>query len=113
VISNIERVANLFLTRRYAFLLAILVGSSPAPSLRSPHLTLVGSLTIGVPAFFLALRPRLPAARVRAPGGELRLPVARWRVATYGAYELPSTRPFPSSSPHAATLVLLSIASLP
>ncbi|MCU0280420.1 MAG: HAD-IC family P-type ATPase, partial [Acidimicrobiia bacterium] len=93
VISNIERVANLFLTKTvYAFLLAILVGvfSRPFPFVPR-HLTLVGSLTIGIPAFFLALAPSAQRAR---PGFVRRvvsfaLPVGGLAAAaTYCAYEL-------------------------
>ncbi|MBS1847474.1 MAG: HAD-IC family P-type ATPase [Actinobacteria bacterium] len=59
VIANIERVANLFLTKTvYAMLLALAVGVAGLPFPFLPrHLTLVGSLTIGIPAFFLALAP--------------------------------------------------------
>jgi cation-transporting ATPase E len=59
VTSNIERVANLFITSTvYALGLSLaIVGSTlPFPFL-ARHLTLVGSLTIGIPAFFLALAP--------------------------------------------------------
>jgi cation-transporting ATPase E len=59
VIANIERVAKLFLTKTvYALLLSIAVGLASLPFPFLPrHLTLVGSLTIGIPAFFLALEP--------------------------------------------------------
>ncbi len=59
VTSNIERVANLFITSTvYAvgLSLAIVLSTLPFPFL-ARHLTLVGSLTIGIPAFFLALAP--------------------------------------------------------
>lgn len=59
VIANIERVANLFLTKStYAALVAIavVVAGWPYPFLPR-HLTIVSSLTIGIPAFFLALEP--------------------------------------------------------
>ncbi|HEV7627906.1 MAG TPA: HAD-IC family P-type ATPase, partial [Streptomyces sp.] len=59
VIGNIERVANLFLTKTvYSVLLAVLViiWQVPYPFLPR-HLTLLSSLTIGIPAFFLALAP--------------------------------------------------------
>ena len=58
VIGNIERVANLFLTKTvYATLLslAVVVARLPFPFLPR-HLTLIGTLTIGTPAFFLALQ---------------------------------------------------------
>lgn len=59
VMANMERVATLFLTKTtYAFLLALAVVllSWPYPFLPR-HLTLASSLTIGIPAFFLALPP--------------------------------------------------------
>lgn len=59
VTANIERVANLFLTKTaYVTLLAIVVAalSWPFPFLPR-HLTIVSSLTIGIPGFFLALSP--------------------------------------------------------
>jgi cation-transporting ATPase E len=65
VIGNIERVANLFLTKTvYSVLLAIAIGAIGVPFPFAPrHLTLIGSLTIGIPAFFLALAPNTERAR--------------------------------------------------
>ena len=59
VIANVERVANLFVTKTvYATLLALSVGVLHVPFPFLPrHLTIVSSLTIGIPAFFLALAP--------------------------------------------------------
>ena len=59
VIANIERVANLFVTKTvYALLLAVAIGLVRWPYPFLPrHLTLVSSLTIGIPGFFLALAP--------------------------------------------------------
>jgi cation-transporting ATPase E len=59
VIANIERVANLFVVKAtYAVLLALLIGVLQAPFLFLPrHFTLVGTFSIGVPGFFLALEP--------------------------------------------------------
>ena len=59
VIANVERVANLFITKTvYAMLLAIAVGVARWPYPFLPrHLTIISSLTIGIPAFFLALGP--------------------------------------------------------
>jgi cation-transporting ATPase E len=65
VTSNVERVANLFITSTvYAFglSLAIVLSTLPFPFLPR-HLTLVGSLTVGIPAFFLALAPSRRRAR--------------------------------------------------
>jgi len=65
VINNMERVAKLFLTKTtYSMLLALAVGVAGLPFPFLPrHLTLVGSLTIGIPAFFLALAPNADLAR--------------------------------------------------
>jgi cation-transporting ATPase E len=59
VLANIERVANLFLTKTvYSILLALLIGVARLPFPFLPrHVTLVATLTIGVPGFFLALAP--------------------------------------------------------
>ena len=57
VINNIERVANLFITKAaYAVLLTVFIGiaGSPFPFLPR-HLTLIGTFSVGVPGFFLAL----------------------------------------------------------
>ncbi len=67
VIANIERVANLFVTKTvYAAILAVVVGISAIPFPFYPrHLTIVSTLTIGVPGFFLALSSGAP----RCPSG--------------------------------------------
>ena len=65
VINNIERVANLFVTKTvYAAILAVVVGISAIPFPFYPrHLTIVSTLTIGVPGFFLALSSGSPRAQ--------------------------------------------------
>ncbi|WP_030669448.1 HAD-IC family P-type ATPase [Streptomyces rimosus] len=65
VIGNITRVATLFLTKTvYSVLLAILVACCQIPYPYLPrHLTLLSTLTIGVPAFFLALAPNKERAK--------------------------------------------------
>lgn len=62
VVANIERVANLFVTKTvYALLLAIVVVVLAVPYPFFPrHLTIVSTLTIGVPGFFLALAKSAP-----------------------------------------------------
>ena len=67
VMSNVERVAGLFVTKTiYAALLAIGAGLFALDYPLLPrHFTLVDALTIGIPGFFLALAPS--AARYR-PG---------------------------------------------
>ncbi len=64
VIANIERVANLFVTKTvYAALLAVVVAVSAVPFPFFPrHLTIVSTLTIGIPGFFLALARGAPRA---------------------------------------------------
>ena len=57
VIANVERVSNLFLTKTfYAVTLAIAIGAARVPFPFLPrHFTILSSLTIGIPGFFLAL----------------------------------------------------------
>lgn len=93
VIGNITRVATLFLTKTvYSVLLALLVVFWQVPYPFLPrHLTLLSTLTIGVPAFFLALAPNKERAkphfvrrvmRYSAPAGVI------CGVATFGEYLL-------------------------
>ncbi|MBV1945823.1 HAD-IC family P-type ATPase [Streptomyces sp. BV129] len=65
VIGNITRVATLFLVKTvYSVLLALLVVAWQVEYPFLPrHLTLLSTLTIGVPAFFLALAPNKERAR--------------------------------------------------
>ena len=59
VINNVERVANLFVAKNVMSLIAIVTAAAfalPFPFLPR-HLTLVSAVTIGIPAFFLALGP--------------------------------------------------------
>jgi cation-transporting ATPase E len=65
VIANIERVAKVFVTKTvYATVLALAVGLAGLAFPFLPrHLTLISSLTIGIPGFFLALEPCTQRAR--------------------------------------------------
>lgn len=65
VIGNITRVASLFLVKTvYSVLLAVLVVCFQIEYPFLPrHLTLLSTLTIGIPAFFLALAPNKERAR--------------------------------------------------
>ena len=59
VINNVERVANLFVAKNVMSLIAIVTAAAfslPFPFLPR-HLTLVSAVTIGIPAFVLALGP--------------------------------------------------------
>ena len=93
VIANVERVANLFLTKTvYATLLALAIGVAQLPFPFLPrHLTIVSSLTIGIPAFFLALAPNDRRYFPGFVGRVLRFAVPAGSVAaavTFGAYVL-------------------------
>ena len=59
VTANIERVANLFITKTvWATLLAVAAGAALMPYPFLPRqLTIIDTLAIGVPSFFLALAP--------------------------------------------------------
>jgi cation-transporting ATPase E len=93
VLGNIERTSGLYLTKTvYAMLISLAVGVFGLVFPFLPrHLTLVGSLTIGIPSFFLALAPNTERAR---PGFLRR--VARFAIpagslaaiATFLAYRL-------------------------
>ncbi|MGY1498823.1 HAD-IC family P-type ATPase [Streptomyces sp. QTS52] len=91
VIGNITRVATLFLVKTvYSVLLAVLVVCFQVEYPFLPrHLTLLSTLTIGIPAFFLALAPNKERAkphfvrrvmRYSIPGGVLA------GVATFATY---------------------------
>ncbi|HUZ24008.1 MAG TPA: HAD-IC family P-type ATPase [Streptosporangiaceae bacterium] len=113
VTANIERVANLFVTKTvWATLLAVAVGVTLLPYPFLPrHLTIIDTLTIGIPAFFLALAPNprryLPGfvdrvLRFAVPAGVI---VAG---ATFAAYALARAHALPSLQQRtAATLVTL------
>ena len=113
VIGNVERVASLFLTKTvYATLLAVAVAVARVPFPFLPrHLTLVGSLTIGIPAFFLALAPTLR----RAPPGRFVPRVLRFSgpaglacaAATYASYGL--TRAAGAALPEARTTAVITL----
>jgi len=65
MIANVERTANLFLTKTvYVFALALAIGIAQAPFPFLPrHLTLVSFITIGVPGLFLAFAHNMTVAR--------------------------------------------------
>ncbi|MFI6793898.1 HAD-IC family P-type ATPase [Nonomuraea sp. NPDC050383] len=65
VLANIERVSNLFLTKTfYAIALSLATGVLGLMFPFAPrHSTLVNALTIGIPAFFLALAPTLERSK--------------------------------------------------
>jgi cation-transporting ATPase E len=65
VINNVERVSKLFVTKTsYAVLLTFAVGILDSPFPFIPRqLTLIGTFSIGVPGFFLALAPEADLIR--------------------------------------------------
>jgi cation-transporting P-type ATPase E len=115
VVANIERVANLFVTKTvYASLLAISVVLLAVPYPFFPrHLTIVSTLTIGVPGFFLALAKSAPRS---TPGFVAKvlsftLPVgAITGLATLGVYEAARLSHATSDQQH--TLALLELCAL-
>ncbi len=116
VIANIERLANLFITKTvYAFLLAVAVGIMAFPFPFLPrHLTIVGSLSIGIPAFFLALAPNAQRARPGFVNRVLRFSIPAGIVAaaaTFGAYALVLDSPYASfaEAQTMATMVLVGV----
>ena len=88
VIGNVERVANLFLTKTiYAFILALATGVATVTYPFVPrHLTLISSLTIGIPGFFLALAPNETRARPGFLPRVLRFAIPAGVVAAGGTF---------------------------
>jgi cation-transporting ATPase E len=116
VVANMERVAKLFISKTvYAFLLIVAVGMAGLPFPFVPrHLTLVGTLTIGLPAVVLALGSRAPrletgfvtrVTRFAVPGGLIAA------AATFVAFALARTARDVSAieSRTAATMALLAV----
>ncbi|WP_149179285.1 HAD-IC family P-type ATPase [Streptomyces sp. TRM49041] len=93
VIGNITRVATLFLTKTvYSVLLAVLVVAFQVEYPFLPrHLTLLSTLTIGVPAFFLALAPNKERAKPHFVRRVMRYAIPAGLIAataTFGTYLL-------------------------
>jgi cation-transporting P-type ATPase E len=127
VINNVERVSNLFVTKAvYAVLLTLVVGllNSPFPFLPR-QLTLIGTFSIGVPGFFLALAPEVDLIRTGFLRRVLRFSVPAGVVAgsaTLAAYEaamhvaeleLEQARTLATVTLLAIGLVVLAVASRP
>ncbi len=83
VINNIERVANLFVTKAsYAVLLTAVIGIQQIEFPFLPrHLTLIGTFSIGLPGLFLALAPNVNLVRPGFLGRVLRFSVPAGAVA--------------------------------
>ena len=104
VTANIERVANLFITKTvWATLLAVAVGALLLPYPFLPrHLTIIDTLAIGVPSFFLALAPNPRRYRPGFAGRVLRFAIPagahRGRGDVRGVLPGPGGRPSRSRS---------------
>jgi len=113
VTANIERVANLFITKTvWATLLAVAAGVALMPYPFLPrHLTIIDTLAIGVPGFFLALAPNRRRYVPGFVGRVLRFAVPAGLIvatATFSAYALARARGLPLAEQRtAATLVAL------
>ncbi|MFV9672941.1 MAG: HAD-IC family P-type ATPase [Acidimicrobiia bacterium] len=88
VIANMERVASLFVTKTvYAAILAVAIGFAGwAFPLLPRHLTLIGSLTIGIPAFFLSFESTEEPVRPGAFQRIMRFAIPAGVVAAAAAY---------------------------
>jgi magnesium-transporting ATPase (P-type) len=115
VIGNVHRVAKLFVTKSvYAFLLAVAVAIPVIPFPFLPrHLTLVGTLTIGLPGVILALGATDQAVTDAFVGRVLRFAVPAGLVAaTATLYAYDRAQAFGADLEQArtaATLVLVAI----
>ena len=113
VTANIERVANLFITKTvWATLLAVAAGAALMPYPFLPrHLTIIDTLAIGVPGFFLALAPNRRRYVPGFVGRVLRFADPAGLIvaaATFSAYALARARGLPLAEQRtAATLVTL------
>ncbi|MFD8558724.1 HAD-IC family P-type ATPase [Streptosporangium canum] len=88
VLANIERVSSLFLTKTfYAIVLSLLTGVVGLAFPFAPrHSTLVNALTIGIPAFFLALAPSNERARAGFVPRVLRLAIPAGVICAVAVY---------------------------
>ncbi len=98
VVGNIERVSNLFLVKSFeSFLMVLLVGIARLPYPFLPrHTTLISTLTIGTPAFFLALAPNAARARTGFVARVLRFAVPAGLIAgtaSFASYYLARLEP--------------------
>ncbi len=127
VINNVERVANLFLTKSvYALLLTLVVAVARAPFPFLPRqLTLIGTFSIGIPGVFLALAPEVTRVRPGFLGRVLRFSVPAGLVAgtatlavfgvayRSGSVSLPESRTAATMTLLGIGLVVLLVASRP
>ncbi len=88
VINNIERVANLFVTKAtYAMLLTAIIGIQGVSFPFLPRqLTLIGSFSIGLPGFILAMAPNVNLVRPGFIDRVLRFSIPAGVVAAVGTW---------------------------
>ena len=104
VIANIERVAKVFVTKTvYATVLALAVGLAGLAFPFLPrHLTLISSLTIGIPGFFLALEPNTQRSRPGFVRRTLTFAIPAGLIAAFGtlvAYQVADVANIPRTRP--------------
>jgi cation-transporting P-type ATPase E len=117
VTANIERVSNMFVTKTvWATLLAVVAGAALLPYPFLPrHLTIIDTLAIGIPAFFLALAPNRRRYLPGFVGRVLRFAVPAGLIvaaATFSAYALARTRGLPLTEQRTAATMVGLILSL-
>jgi cation-transporting P-type ATPase E len=117
VTANIERVANLFVTKSvWTALLAIAVGVTLLPYPFLPrHLTIIDTLTIGIPSFFLALAPNQRRYLPGFVGRVLRFAVPAGcivAVATFAAYAVARAAGLPLVEQRTAGVMVAFVLSL-
>ncbi|WP_245581214.1 HAD-IC family P-type ATPase [Propionicicella superfundia] len=113
VIGNIERVANLFLTKTiYSVLLALFVIAAQMQHPFQPiHVTITGWFTIGIPAFVLSLAPTAERARPGFVGRVLRLALPAGVIIAIAAMStyLATSRLLAETAPRTSTAALASL----
>jgi cation-transporting ATPase E len=117
VTANIERVANLFITKSvWAALLAVAAGVTLLPFPFLPrHLTIIDTLTIGVPSFFLALAPNSRRYLPGFVGRVLRFAIPAGVIvaaATFTAFALARAAGLSLAQQHTAAVLAAFILSL-
>ncbi len=117
VTANIERVANVFITKTvWATVLALAVGIALWPYPFLPRdLTIIDALAIGIPSFFLALAPNLRRYVPGFVGRVLRFTIPAGIVvaaAVFAAYWLARSHDLPPQQQHTATTLVALMLSL-
>lgn len=117
VTANIERVANLFLTKTvWATLLAIAAGATLLPFPFLPrHLTIIDTVAIGVPSYFLAIAPNTRRYLPGFTGRVLRFAVPAGAIvaaAAFMTFYVTRAAGLPVVQQHTAATVMTTILSL-